>query len=565
MKSIKRMLLFATIIVSKLIPSFGQNDVTLYSSSNHASCTIVVLDNKPEPYINFLKTHIPSSVFINDIISCPVNEFKPENYTKLILSYWFNRSADGRMDDSIIIERAQLNANTQDRLLSDASTIKASFIDEKGYELLQNNYIITFRPRIHYEGRKTIIGCTGSIYKVGITSEIIDDVFENAWVFADDDITIRERKNRYYSDEITVPVVSEEEYKRISSGLYRGSSFENEMKKNVDEMFESLTELISSEAFASSKSAADQESLYAIEKNRHELISMSASGSRKTDEAREAIYNFYKNPGEYPIISVAPITAQFEQIDAPKRQKLYMAYIREEDKEGNVHPKYIGLARLIYLNKDSISGVYNSRFYQLSGKTVKAGMTLKPYKGLDHYGINVAYGTHGLTIGSNVLLYQHLTGLSHCILSDLSVRWATMGNADNSMSNLFTYDSIDLGYGLGIHPVRFLELMPFAKIGGIMLYPGSVIRDSITVSENNNSSDKASSNIVCNGLALFANYGIRVGFRVGRQLWYYFEGGFDKVITGNADFNKYNASLSEQNTGFDSGVFLKIGFRISVF
>ena len=130
------------------------------------------------------------------------------------ISYWFNRTADGRMDESRVLERGRLNATDQDLRNAMATKIGKEMIAESGYGLIDRTYIIVFDAyaigNYSISTKKSTdqhlgVSVFAVVYAMDMSKGILDQIFEKGWIYDDDDAATKEKKIRFYN-KVNIPV-----------------------------------------------------------------------------------------------------------------------------------------------------------------------------------------------------------------------------------------------------------------------------------------------------------------------------------------------------------------------
>ncbi|MFI3263653.1 MAG: hypothetical protein R3Y26_12230 [Rikenellaceae bacterium] len=114
-----------------------------------------------------------------------------ENVGQHIISYIFNRDANGKMDDSIIRKRGKYAATAEQEMVANATMLGSnSVLQDFGYEMLKNNYVLLIFPpsdlAVNYEA---------ILFKLKLPEGFLtDDVLGGAWILPTDNDSIKRRK-----------------------------------------------------------------------------------------------------------------------------------------------------------------------------------------------------------------------------------------------------------------------------------------------------------------------------------------------------------------------------------
>lgn len=338
------------------------------------------------------------------------------------ISFWFNRTSDGRMDESRILERGRLNATDQDLSNAMATKVGKEMIAESGYGLIDRSYVIIFDAYAlgNYSiitGKSTDQSLGVSVYAVvyamNMSEGTLDQIFEKGWIYDDDDASTIEKKIQYYN-KVNIPV--------------------KERLTIVEETFGDTEE--------ATVSSCIQHAIDNILDN------------KKMKEWKVAT----------PILNKHPLEAKIGKKEGVKNGQRFKVYKYVEDKNGILQSKQNGQVRAankIVDNRGETTGETKpTTFYQIAGKPVQAGMMLVENKDLKlqiGLGAQIGGGTSvGLDLGLSYLAWFNTFGgsrfaISHYVLAD----YVTGVN------------SITAGYGCGIRLIRNLEFMPYLKVGAI--------------------------------------------------------------------------------------------------
>lgn len=403
------------------------------------------------------------------------------------ISYWFNRTDDGYMNESRVLERGRLNATDQDLRNAMATKIGKEMIAESGYGLIDRSYIIVFDAYAlgNYTiktGNSTInrfgVSIYAVIYAMDMSEGTLNQIFEKGWIYPDDDSATKEKKNKYY-DKLKIPVK------------------------------ERLT--IAEETFG----YKDNETIAScIQEAINKILD-----NKKMKEWKVAT----------PILNKHPLEAKIGKKEGVRNGQRFIVYKYVEDKNGNLQSKRNGQVRAankIVDNRGITTGnTKPTTFYQIAGKPAKAGMMLvenKDWKFQIGLGAQVGGGTTiGFNLGLDYLAWFNTFGgsrfaMSHYVLTDY----------------VSGVNSITAGYGCGIRLIRNLELMPYLKAGikmgetkfgidgglGVNLQLAKTLDFSIKVGGNGFAAKKeadgeSASEIATNGLAsmpIYFTFGIRL-------------------------------------------------------
>lgn len=336
------------------------------------------------------------------------------------ISYWFNRTADGRMDEQRVLERGRLNATDQDLKNAMATKVGKEMIAESGYGLIDRSYIIIFDAYAigNYSistGKSTNqrlgVSVFAVVYEMDMPEGTLDQIFEKGWIYDNDDDETIKKKIKFY-DKINIPVKERITIVEEFFGYTENATISSCVQGAIDNILD----------------------------------------NKKMTEWKVAT----------PILKKHPIEAKIGKKEGVKNGQRFLVYKYVEDKNGNLQSKRNGQVRAankIVDNRGEATGeTMPTTFYQIAGRPTQAGMMLvenKDWKLQVGLGAQVGGGTgFGFDLGLGYLAWLNTFGgsrfaASHYVLAD----YVTGVN------------SITAGYGCGIRLIRQIELMPYLKAG----------------------------------------------------------------------------------------------------
>ncbi|MDE6535130.1 MAG: hypothetical protein K2K82_03870 [Muribaculaceae bacterium] len=374
---------------------------------------------------------------------------------KSVASYWLQY--DGKLFHQNVMEaRSEYNATDADVLKDKASMVES--IRYQGRELMKNSFLLVAGPTVVTEsvdkkGNKSYTAqSTGFVYHVDLNDEILTSIWDN-WL---DEEATPEMKNKY--DRMVIGLESTAMVSNVSG---RGRTPEKAIHQSLDELYEKL--------------------------------------EKKVDKW-QVVTSVYE---------IHPIRAKIGAKEGLKNSDRYTIFRVTEDVDGNLMYKKIGFARATSVadNKHVATGnSERSKFYQISGRrNTKPGMFLKQNKDarmsvslsgnmLDAYAmgnVDVDYLIHT----NRFLGMMHYGGIS-------------IGGyfGKNTFEEKSCWIPISLHYGLGIHPLRWLEIQPNIGVGA----DGYISLDDVANSSEEDDESFAKK------ISYFAHGGVKVGF----QVWY---------------------------------------------
>ena len=403
-------------VVSTISPS--KFNMCPLSISDVTSPVSRMIDTKPNVSFGIASVS-PSykNTQINDWI-------KNADLGKCFLSYWFDRNEEGLMDPHRILEQGMYNASDEDVRNAAATKIGKAMLSESGYDLLKHSYVIVLdcyaAGTLNTEtSSKYGVSSLAKIFKVNIRERDLNNLFENCWIYEEDNEAVRDRKRKAF-DKIQIEL---KEVKTLNPEVY---SSENDIKKCIRNLI--LDEILD-------------------------------SGKIKEWAAWAPVWNNY------------PIQAKLGKKEGLKNGKRFKAVIYEKDRKGKIIEKSVAKLRATKVvdNREVAAGnTAPSEFYQITSlKPVKKGMTLIESRDLR---LQLSLGG-GLAINQNMTVgfenmgghlgVSYLAGMNSFLYSRMCISHYIF--LDSFLSS--GVKSFSGGYGCGFRPIRMLEIMPYFKAG----------------------------------------------------------------------------------------------------
>lgn len=372
---------------------------------------------------------------------------------KQILDFWLQY--DGKQFNNNLLEkRSRYNATDADVLKDKGS--KVSTLYANGKPLMKNSFILVAGPTEvkKTETKKGIVytaSVNGYAYLVDLNDEVLTTVWEN-WL--DDE----------------APAQAKVVYDNLNISLNEAASVKNVTGTDADPV------------------KAINEALY----------KMFEKLEKKIDKW-QVVTSVYQ---------LHPIGAKIGKKEGLKNSDRYAAYRVVEDADGNLVYKRIGYTRATTIADNATDATGESPcsdFYQISGRrNVKEGMFLKQKKD----------AKISVSISGNIMAYNPIN-VDVDYLIKTSHKMGLMQYAGISIGGDFGKDEytgehafwipVSLHYGIGIHPLRWLEVLPNIGVGADYYGMPSL--------EDSNLDDDSS---FMKQVAYFAHGGVKVGF----QVWY---------------------------------------------
>ena len=354
---------------------------------------------------------------------------------KSVFSYLFNRQENGVMNDSIILKRGMYNATDQDIMNAQATKLGLAAIADEGYKLINRSYVVVLDVyavgdcEVNFMGETTMkkgISVFAVVYSMNLKESTLNKIFEECWIYDDDDENTVAEKNEIF-DSIEIPMnerlsiselVLEDEQEPSSGGV----------EDLTAEVFDTRDNVI------------------------HKALDLILD-NKKMEEWKVVT----------PILDNHPLTAKIGMKEGVKNGQRFTVYQYVEDKNGELGVKKRGNVRAankIVDNRGVATGeTLPTTFYQESGLIgVKAGMLMKENKDWK-LSIGIGCKIGGGSIASLDINAGYLAWLNTFAGSRFAAYHYVL--ADYSAGA----NSVVAGYGCGLRFIRWLELMPYFKLG----------------------------------------------------------------------------------------------------
>jgi hypothetical protein len=488
------LLLSATILACSLN---AQNDVPkslerglIPSTYNRNALTIVILDNNctyisdikqatdniiiPEKFDdNTVLTKCIKSASGKDEILSTINQSKLGNQ---ILSTWFSRSAEGDFNMSLIAERGMYNATADDMIKASASKIGMNKIKDAGQALVNNSYIqvIEFKDVItmkeYYDKQdaanynyakanntqykpveRTKNGWKGSSvsYLFKIDPAYVDLLFNDMWIYADDDPAVRTQKkelfdNANFSFSFVMEVANEAEGTQDNPNPNTGLP----------------VQLTREQLFARLVNSGIKASLYEFETKYEPFRVKTALQTRK------------------------PLQAKIGTKEGIGVDQRFFVLENIMNSKGEIKSKRQGVILVKKVENNSVvataSNIPMSKFYQTAGKRLEPGMTMQQR---NDYGVGLSMGAGGGALGGFYMkaegnlatISRMLPGIENLIkVTQLKVFGSVAFDAkDYTTFDETTFTRVQLGISKGFYFMRNFSIAPFIAYGSESATPMS--------------------------------------------------------------------------------------------
>lgn len=138
---------------------------------------------------------------------------KEEQLANKIIGKWYNRQEDGTLNMQVIHDRGLYNAIDADILKASNTKRGLAEVKDFGNQLINKSYIIVVDFKNIKSAKqlkkKDYIGFQGNldayVYKVDFNENVQYSLYDNAWIYEDDDEATKEQKKKAF-DSMDVPV-----------------------------------------------------------------------------------------------------------------------------------------------------------------------------------------------------------------------------------------------------------------------------------------------------------------------------------------------------------------------
>lgn len=442
-------------------------------------------------------------------INLKLNEI---NIGKEIVAYWFNRKSDGSMDDSRMQQRSRYNATDQDIMSDQAAKVKT--VSDMGGNLLKGSYVLAFDAKefkvaetTNSKGQKKIshqVKMNAYVYQIEISEAFLQEIYTDVWIYNDDNAQTKSQKIQNFEN-LKVPM-------KLVASVSTFSSAED--------------------GYATAVTASYEELLRILEKK--------ISAWQVTT----------------PVYQVHPIMAKIGKKEGLTNGARYAVYKYVEDKQGNLTTEKRGFVRATTIaeNEGEATGEsLMSRFYQISGYSIKEGMLLKQSNDMK-MGVSVSPVLGGYSFANVRVDYlAHISDLGFASYGFVNLGLDMVDMFDNLGNDLdfkWMYANASLGYGFAMPLTRKFELQPFFSVGV----------DYMILDEDDYSTDDNSN------LAVFGDAGLRFSVTPVYPVSIFAQADYSLRVYQGYVYEYFNQSTSSFLGMGDSrfGLGLSIGVRVAL-
>lgn len=448
---------------------------------------------------------------------------------KEILSYWFDRQADGTMNAKRLEQRGNYNADDQDVLNARAAKVGPESLGDTGYALVSGSYVM-------------ILDYSGITSSKNDKQEVSWSVTTNAYVYQID-----------YSEDIEAQV--------IEAWVYEDDTPEAIARKN--EAYDKILVGMSPKA----------------------TVSYTTSAKEADGGVRAAIVEGYGEtllrlenqiPAWNVTTSIAlrnPLRAKIGTKEGVKNRMRFQAYMVKGDrKTGEPYTVSKGYIRATTIadNRGMATGQSTkfTEFYQISGGKIDEGMTIKQKNDLA-MGVSLGYKIGGLApynLTVDYLASINTKGFAHYGLLNIGYdmftgskigdevgKYLDAGDLTGLTDGGISYINFGIGYGFGIRPIRHVELMPFIMGGGdYMMNHNDFLKEDAGEETEDSFSKK---------IAWYGNAGLRVNFNVKYPLQLFIQADYTLLIEEGSYYKAFNDLLKVGDLGHKNSFGIMAGVK----
>ncbi len=445
---------------------------------------------------------------------------------KEILSYWFDRQADGTMNAKRLEQRGNYNADDQDVLNARAAKVGPESLGDVGYALINGSYVM-------------ILDYSGITSSKNDKQEVSWSVTTNAYVYQID-----------YSEDIEAQV--------IEAWIYEDDTPEAIARKN--EAYDKILVGMSPKA----------------------TVSYTTSAKEADGGVRAAIVEGYgetllRLENQIPAWNVTtaiakrnPLRAKIGTKEGVKNRMRFRAYLVKGDKNGNPYtvPKGYIRATTVADNRGMATGQSTkfTEFYQISGGKIDEGMTIKQKNDLG-MGVSLGYKIGGLApynLTVDYLASINTKGFSHYGLLNIGYdmfsgskigdkvgQYLPAGSLTGLTDGGISYINFGIGYGFGIRPIRHVELMPFIMGGGDYM-----------MNHNDLDAGEETEDSFMDKVAWYGNAGLRVNFNVKYPLQLFIQADYTLLFVKEGSYYEaFNELLKVGDLGHKNSFGVMAGVK----
>lgn len=354
---------------------------------------------------------------------------------KELVSFLFQRNDQGVMNTELLQSRGLYNATDENFMEASATKLGLAAIKDSGMKLMENNYVMVYDVvNLRYEYRKDLGDSKGEyywictpvvyLYKLQWSEELFEQMI-GCWITDQDDTETRESKKAAFA---AMHFPMKYVMQVSDSQMTRSSGVEANRRKNPDKPNTQLK----TDTYIGLMNSATEDFMEKIE------------GGNAAFQLQNAVF------------ATHPLRVKMGKKEGVKANNRFFVYENVSNDGKNIKEVRKGVVlashKISDNRKEADGKTPTSVFYQIAGRKIDAGMTVKEKKSL---GVALELGyrageMEGVNIG---FVYSHVAGrvTNHTGLMNVVV--------DKDAWNMA------LGYGYGLRINNF-EIYPY--IGGGM-------------------------------------------------------------------------------------------------
>lgn len=428
-----------------------------------------------------------------------------------IIDFWFGLNDGEMMNSKIIKNRGMYDLTDNDSLLLRAVYDGLFTKGDGGYDLIKNSYVIFLDfPKVESrrENDGSVNWSTQSnlyVYQLDYNSQVYETI-KKSWPYKDDPDYLRKEK-KYTYDNMKVGM------KFITSAKYSSSSSDkdNGFENSVTESFKSAMHVLETK-----------------------VGSWQVLGG---------------------ITNLHPLRAKIGKKEGVKNGARYRIYYYKQEENGEIKAVakgYVRATKVADTRKKIKDSTPESEFYQISGVTAADyGEILKQSNDWS-LGADFSYrvgSLKGYYVDFDKLLKINTKGISQYAMLGIGFDLLSKGKLkDHDVQGFgdsgISFINVGLGYGVGIHPVRHIEFVPFVKVGIDMINVDGDSDDDSTFSKNS---------------AYFGAAGMKVNINVVYPFQIFGSVDYSALLHQGETYELRNDALGD--LGREDGVGFNVGLR----
>jgi hypothetical protein len=393
--------------------------------------------------ISLLKTSFTRSSVVQSKLPQELNnDLLTEHIGRMVIARWYNRQPDGTMDMDLVHSRGRFSATDADFLLAQTSRRGNAALEDFGNRLVNLSFVLvmdisdikTMDEAGNKDSRGWQASATGYLYRIDFNEEV-RNAFYDTWIYEDDSENVKEQKRQAFN-KLDIPVLPVTQ-KTLSVSASQPKSDKGTSLlvkyKSDDELLQELLQ----------KSYDDI--LYRIEMDVLEFQIIT------------------------PLYKTRPLRAKIGLKEGLKTDNRFYVYEHVYSKRKNAAvPVRRGVIRtsskskIIDNRREAIGDMGTSRFYQVHGRRLREGYTLRQKNDL---GIEGSLGGEFGEIGGLYGRIDFRTGKISGIRALYVYGEGGVDKGDYDTFETVVFLRYGGGFAKGIQLTRNIELRPYVGAG----------------------------------------------------------------------------------------------------